>query len=133
MSNYTLGLDIGSNSVGWALLDVENQKVIDTGVRVFQEGVDRDTKGAEVSKNETRRTARGARRSRKRRSYRKDKLFRMVVRRGLLPSDPDVLQRVFDTDPYQLRAKGLDEELTDYELGRVLYHLNQRFFYYRLF
>ena len=53
-----LGLDLGTNSIGWALLDTEKHKVIDAGVRIFQEGVDRDTKGAEVSKNETRRNAR---------------------------------------------------------------------------
>ncbi|RKY05354.1 MAG: hypothetical protein DRP56_09020, partial [Planctomycetota bacterium] len=126
MSNYTLGLDIGSNSIGWALLDTKKQQIVDAGVRVFQEGVDRDTKGAEVSKNENRRTARGARRSRNRRNYRKDKLLRMLIRHKMLPSDEVELQKVFDTDPYLLRAKGLDKRLTAYEFGRVLYHLNQR-------
>ncbi|RKY06259.1 MAG: type II CRISPR RNA-guided endonuclease Cas9 [Planctomycetota bacterium] len=126
MSDYTLGLDMGSNSIGWALLDTNNRAVVDAGVRVFQEGVDRDTKGAEVSKNETRRTARSARRARKRRNYRKDKLFRMLIRHGLLPKGPDELKEVFELDPYLLRAKGLDEKLDAYEFGRVLYHLNQR-------
>ncbi len=126
MSRCSLGLDIGSNSIGWALLDTENQQMVDAGVRVFQEGVDRDTKGSEVSKNETRRTARGARRSRQRRNYRKDKLLRMLIRHGLLPEDTDSLQKVFDADPYLLRAKGLNAQLTPYEFGRVLYHLNQR-------
>ena len=51
---YTLGLDIGSNSIGWALLDKGNKKLTDIGVRVFPEGVDRDTKGLEKSKNATR-------------------------------------------------------------------------------
>lgn len=121
-----LGLDIGSNSVGWALLDTQKEQIVDTGVRVFQEGVDRDTKGTEISKNETRRIARGARRSRQRRNSRKDKLLRLLIRYGLLPSEPNKLQKVFDKDPYLLRAKGLDEQLAPYEFGRVLYHLNQR-------
>lgn len=125
MSDYTLGLDIGSNSIGWGLIDTDKRTVVDVGVRVFQEGVDRD-KGKEVSKNETRRTARGARRTRKRRNYRKDKLFRMLVRHGLLPKEPEELKQVFELDPYLLRAKGLDEKLDAYEFGRVLYHLNQR-------
>jgi len=126
MTGYILGLDIGSNSVGWVLLDVEGERIVDAGVRVFQEGVDRDTKGAEVSRNTTRRMARMARRTRKRRNYRKDKLFRMLVRHGLLPENKEELQKVFDMDPYMLRAKGLDEKLAPYEFGRVLYHLNQR-------
>lgn len=121
-----LGLDIGSNSIGWALIDNENNQILDTGVRVFQEGVNRDTKGAEISKHATRRVARGARRSRERRNYRKDKLLRLLTRNNLLPKDGNELQKVFNTDPYVLRAKGLDEQLTPYEFGRVLYHLNQR-------
>lgn len=34
-SNVVLGLDIGANSVGWAVVDHSNQKIIDAGVRVF--------------------------------------------------------------------------------------------------
>ncbi|HOQ05823.1 MAG TPA: type II CRISPR RNA-guided endonuclease Cas9 [Anaerohalosphaeraceae bacterium] len=123
---YTLGLDIGSNSVGWAVLNPEKELVINAGVRVFQEGVDRDTKGAEVSKNAARRAARSARRTRKRRNYRKDKLFRLLVRSGLLPQNPAEQQILFQKDPYYLRAKGLDEKLEPYEIGRVLYHFSQR-------
>ncbi len=126
MQSYTLGLDIGSNSIGWALVDPKNEKIVGAGVRVFQEGVDRDTKGAEISKNATRREARGARRSRKRRNYRKDKLLRMLVRAGLLPAEQEELEKKFETDPYILRAKGLEGKLKAHEFGRVLYHINQR-------
>ena len=49
-----LGLDLGTNSIGWAIIDDGAKKIIDCGVRIFPEGVNRDTKGAEVSKNETR-------------------------------------------------------------------------------
>lgn len=126
MKSYTLGLDLGTNSVGWAILDVEQKELVNAGVRIFQEGVDRDTKGAEISKNATRRSARSARRSRKRRNYRKDKLLRMLIRNQLLPGDKKGLQEVFEKDPYCLRARGLAEKLDLYEIGRVLYHLNQR-------
>lgn len=57
MREIVLDLDIGSTSVGWALIDLEKPKIIDTGVRIFREGVDRDTKGAEISKNQIRREA----------------------------------------------------------------------------
>jgi CRISPR-associated endonuclease Csn1 len=125
MKNYTLGLDLGSNSIGWALLDIEGRKFIGAGVRIFQEGVNRD-KGEEISRNATRRAARSARRARKRRNYRKDKLFRILIRHQLLPSDKNQLQALFEKDPYCLRAKSLAEKLNPYEIGRVLYHLNQR-------
>jgi len=127
VSKYTLGLDIGSNSIGWALLDTgKAPTIIDLGVRVFPEGVDRDTKGAELSKNANRREARGARRNRWRRAYRKDKLVRMLQREGLLPTKADALEELMETNPYALRAKGIDERLELYEFGRVLFHINQR-------
>jgi CRISPR-associated endonuclease Csn1 len=49
--SYTLGLDIGSASIGWALVDEEGKQIINAGVRVFPEGVDRDQKGGEKSKS----------------------------------------------------------------------------------
>jgi len=125
--SYTLGLDIGSNSIGWALIgNTDKPSLIATGVRVFPEGVDRDTKGAELSKNQARRLARGARRNRSRKAYRKDKLVRALKARDFLPQSTEQMERLFLLDPYSLRARGLDAKLDRYEFGRVLYHLNQR-------
>ena len=126
MSDITLGLDIGSNSIGWALLDTEGEKVVDCGVRIFPEGVDRDTKGAEISKCANRREARSARRNRWRKAMRKDKLVRLLQRNDLLPqSDIEILD-LMNVDPYLLRAKGLKEKLSRHEIGRAIFHLNQR-------
>ncbi len=60
MSDYTLGLDIGANSVGWALLETgDGASVIDAGVRIFQEGVvNKDQGDREKSRNVERREAR---------------------------------------------------------------------------
>ena len=48
----TLGLDIGTNSVGWALVTHDGAGIatglIAMGVRVFPEGVDRDQTGSEI-------------------------------------------------------------------------------------
>jgi len=127
MGSYTLGLDIGSNSIGWALLKTGKQPgIVGMGVRVFPEGVDRDTKGLEKSKNATRREARGARRTHQRRNLRKRQLLGALRFKGLLPSDDSQLISLFHTNPYELRKKGLDEKLEPYEFGRVLYHLSQR-------
>jgi CRISPR-associated endonuclease Csn1 len=126
--SYTLGLDIGSKSIGWALLsDKPKSSILDIGVRVFPEGVDRDTKGAEKSKNATRREARGARRVHQRRNLRRDKLIQTLRENGLLPvSDKELKNLLSEKDPYQIRARGLDEKLELHEFGRVLFHLNQR-------
>jgi len=127
MNSYTLGLDIGSNSIGWALLKKEGKPSIkDIGVRVFPEGVDRDTKGAEISKNENRRNARSSRRMHQRLSYRKSKLVKILREKGLLPQEDEELEKLFLKDPYKIRAKGIDEKLSLFEFGRALLHLNQR-------
>jgi len=127
MKSYTLGLDIGSRSIGWALVDGEKKKaIVDIGVRVFPEGVDRDTKGLEKSKNANRREARGARRMHRRRHLRSDKLVKSLQSAGLLPNKREDLKELLQKEPYHLRAKGLDDKLEQYEFGRVLYHVNQR-------
>ncbi|MCC6580042.1 MAG: type II CRISPR RNA-guided endonuclease Cas9 [Phycisphaeraceae bacterium] len=125
MSYLTLGLDLGANSVGWALLDEQGGKLLGAGVRVFPEGVDRDTKGGEVSKNEARRIARGMRRQTTRRARRKRQLRQALVEAGLFPADPAEQAKLDACDPYDLRRRALDEKLKPPEIGRALIHLNQ--------
>lgn len=127
MISYTLGLDIGSHSIGWAIINIgKKPSILDVGVRVFPEGVDRDTKGLEKSKNATRREARGARRVHQRRNLRRNQLVKALQSTGLLPKDKKKLKELLKKEPYPLRAKGLDEKLELYEFGRVLFHINQR-------
>jgi CRISPR-associated endonuclease Csn1 len=121
-----LGLDVGTNSLGWALVDTDNNEIIDMGVRVFQEGVSGLNTGKEISKNAERRGYRLTRRQYDRRKRRKEKLKNLLIRIGLMPSDIDQQKQFWKMNPYALRVKGLDKELTPYEFGRVLYHLNQR-------
>ncbi len=137
MPDLTLGLDLGPASIGWSLIDEAGQRLLATGVRVFPEGVDRDTSGAEISKSAQRRLARGMRRQIARRAGRKRKLRDTLVSAGLLPplallpnDDP---QRVkwesaqFNAeDPYSLRTRALSHKLEPHEIGRALVHLNQR-------
>ncbi|HNS22185.1 MAG TPA: type II CRISPR RNA-guided endonuclease Cas9 [Sedimentisphaerales bacterium] len=127
MTDYTLGLDIGSKSIGWTLVEHGDcDRIAAMGVRVFPEGVDRDTQGMEKSKNATRREARSARRTRQRRIDRKRRLVRTLRSIGLLPQGRDELVSLFQSDPYELRKRGLDERLDPYAFGRALYHLAQR-------
>jgi CRISPR-associated endonuclease Csn1 len=137
MTPCTLGLDLGSNSIGWALVNEEQGKLLAAGVRVFPEGVDRDQQGGEQSKNEQRRIARGMRRQIARRARRKQLLRKALVEAGLLPElallPRETPERVaWETEqfqrasPYNLRRRALTERLDPHEIGRVLLHLNQR-------
>ncbi|MGB2865399.1 MAG: type II CRISPR RNA-guided endonuclease Cas9, partial [Sedimentisphaerales bacterium] len=127
MHSYTLGLDIGSNSIGWALIETgKKPSIIDIGIRVFPKGVGTE-KENEKTKCAKRREARGARRVHRRQNLRRDQLVKILRGNRLLPEDKKSLQELLlKTEPYQLRAKGLDERLELFEFGRALFHINKR-------
>lgn len=131
MTNLVLGLDLGPNSIGWALIDdnkddPSKSKIVDLGVRVFPEGVDAFDTSKEVSRSEQRRMARGMRRQQRRRANRRRKLKQALVELNFWPSDELEQQKLLNLDPYELRTKGLDEQLSLHEIGRVLLQINQR-------
>lgn len=125
----TLGLDLGPNSIGWALVE-ENAdgtgRLVDCGVRVFPEGVDAFDTGKESSRSEQRRMARMMRRQVRRRARRRRIVAAALVEAGLLPADDAERAAVLALDPYPLRARAIAEKLEPFEIGRILYHLNQR-------
>ena len=49
-----------------------------------------------------------------------------LVEYGLMPDDATERKQLEGNDPYALRARALDAALEPNELGRVLFHLNQR-------
>jgi CRISPR-associated endonuclease Csn1 len=121
-----LGLDIGTNSIGWwlyATQDSQITSIIDGGVRIFSDG--RDPKsGASLAVD--RRAARAQRRRRDRYLRRKAALMKRMAETGLMPADPIEAKKLEKLDPYSLRAQGLDEALPLTHFGRALFHLNQR-------
>ncbi len=126
MSGFTLGLDLGPNSIGWAIVDEEQQKIVNCGVRVFPEGVDNFDTKKEKPRNEARRIARGMRRQIARRARRKRRLREALVSAALYPADTSEQQKLDEIDPYELRARALDERLSLHQLGRVFLHFSQR-------
>jgi len=136
-----LGLDIGTNSIGWALVEDE-KRILGSGVRIFPEGVVNIGEGErEMSKNSERRQFRGIRRQNFRRKLRKKILLKALSMNGMCPvsiedlklsfrahkfPDTPEMRSWFRLNPYTLRAKALKEPLTLIELGRLLYQLAQR-------
>jgi CRISPR-associated endonuclease Csn1 len=116
-----LGLDMGTNSIGWCLY--EGDTIKDIGVRIFSDG--RDPKsGASLAVD--RRAARAMRRRRDRFVGRRSALLRTLMAHGLLPADRSAAKALEVADPYALRLRALDEPLDRFEIGRALFHLNQR-------
>lgn len=141
----TLGLDLGTNSLGWCLIETEGEpgakekgRIIDLGVRIFSQAdmAGRDPK-SKASLAVARREARGARRRRDRYLKRRQRLLDQLIAAGLMPKDEDgrkkLLKETADArggdvsvSVYALRAKALDKALEPFDLGRVLFQLNQR-------
>ena len=127
-----LGLDLGTNSAGWALINIDSLKnagnFIGTDVSIFQETIDKDKK---IPKNQTRRSCRGQRRTYKRRKMRKSNLINILQANGLLPESYQEVNELLRSNdpglnPFYLRYKGLSEKLELFEFGRILFHINQR-------
>lgn len=125
--HYRLGIDVGSNSLGWFViwLDDKGEPVGlgPGGARIYSDG--RDPKSKE-SNAADRRLARGMRRRRDRYLQRRGKLMSLLVKHGLMPTEESARKALEGLDPYELRAQALDAALPAHHLGRALFHLNQR-------
>ena len=131
MGKKILGLDLGTNSIGWALLEETEGKpqiIIDLGSRIFTKAVEEKTP---TPKNVKRRNARLTRRVLQRRGRRKLRMLNYLITLKLLPPEltgnltPEIILNDLG-NPYQLRAKALDYPVQPFELGRVFLHLVQR-------
>lgn len=111
MSKYVLGLDIGITSVGYGVIDIERNLFVDYGVRLFKEGTAAD--------NETRRTKRGSRRLKRRKSNRLEDMKKLLQNNNLY------VEEYRNYDPYQARVKGLKEELSLEELCAAIMHITK--------
>ncbi len=141
----TLGLDLGTNSLGWAVLDDITGDILDKGVVVFPEGIDaaNDTLKTPAA---VRRAARMARRMKFRRKMRKWMLLKVLIDNGMCPmshqeldawrksgkypSDNkpfiDWLKSTDTSNPYADRAAAANGKVPPLVLGRALYHIAQR-------
>lgn len=87
--DYVLGIDLGSNSLGWALIertDGEPTALAVAGARVFESAMDGNLiEGREESRNRIRRESRSHRRQLWRRARRLQKTFNLLQSFELLP------------------------------------------------
>ncbi len=128
-----LGLDLGSASIGWALINEneENNKttcsIIALGTRIIPyegtEGKD-FAKGTGESRNSLRTKARTTRKGYDRYQLRRKYLVDILIKNNMMPSDE--LKQLPKMELWGLRAKAVNEEVSLQELGRLLLWLNQK-------
>jgi CRISPR-associated endonuclease Csn1 len=81
-----LGIDLGTNSAGWAIRDIhaEDNQIIDYGVITFDKGVASE-KGNEFPKVQKRTESRGKRRNYQAEKYRKWALLEFLIQKRMCP------------------------------------------------
>ena len=145
-----LGLDLGTNSIGWAIVDKDGNdfSLVDKGVRIFSEGV-KSEKGIESSRAAERTAFRSARKLKYRRKLRKYETLKVLSENGMCPLsfeeveewkksgfkkyplNPEFLKWLrTDEDqninPYVFRDRASKQKISLFELGRAFYHIAQR-------
>lgn len=156
MAQKVLGLDLGTNSIGWAIIERDDDgscQLLNYGSHIFQEGVARE-KGNEKPCVEARTAARASRRHYDRRRLNKIQLLKALIDLDMCPylSEEELnlwrykriyplneefmlWQRTDDSinkNPYSARYQALTTQLDlsskqdRHTLGRALYHLSQR-------
>lgn len=119
---YDIGLDIGVTSVGWAVINLDKNRIEDLGVRMF-EVAENPKDGSSLAT--PRREARSSRRRLRRRKYRVSRVRKFIVEKGLLTnihSDALYDWQDGDFDIWLLRVNALERKLQDREFARVLIH-----------
>ena len=108
MSKY-LGLDIGASTVGFSLIDTNEKKIIHAGTSVFPKN--------DPSNNQERRSARGSRRTRRRKTYRITKVDRLI-KKFKINEDYSLCTR----NPYEVKVDALKNPISEEELVYILKH-----------
>ena len=131
-----LGLDLGTTSIGWALVNQaenknERSSIIRAGVRVnplSSDEKDQFEKGKAITTNADRTLKRHMRRNLQRYKLRRDTLIEILKREGWI-SDDTVLSEEGSNSTFQtlaLRSKAASSEVSLEELSRILLSINKK-------
>ena len=128
-----LGLDLGTNSIGWALIDIDENdipiRIMAMGSRIIPlNSDDRDQfqKGQAISKNQDRTKARTQRKGYNRKQLRKNDLRKILTELNINPTED--LLKIPSLDLWKLRSDAASENsiISQEQLGRIFYMLNQK-------
>lgn len=133
-----LGLDLGSTSIGWAVIEEHSEEIIDDktplskdtilglGSRIIPLNPDESTqfsKGQALTKNADRTAKRTQRKGYDRYQLRRSLLLDKLSSLGMYSGTTLKCNKL---ELWGLRAKAVNEQISLLELGRVLCHINQK-------
>lgn len=127
-----LGLDLGTNSIGWALITTENnapKEILGMGSRIIPlspDDANEFSTGNAISKNSKRTSKRTARKGYDRYQQRRQNLTLVLRALNMLPDEQLIKLPILELWQLRANAATAGHKLTLPEIGRVLYHLNQK-------
>lgn len=131
-----LGLDLGTNSIGWAVVNEsetpeEKSSIVKLGVRVNPLTVDELSnfeKGKSITTNADRTLKRSMRRNLQRYKLRRENLIEVLKGNGMIDDNTILSENGNKTtfETYRLRAKAATEEISLQEFARVLLMINKK-------
>ncbi len=131
-----LGLDLGTNSIGWAVVNEaenpsETSSIVKIGVRVNPLTTDEKQnfeKGKSITTNSNRTSKRGMRRNLQRYKLRSNALIDVLKRHGWITDKTILSEQGKDSTFHilKLRAKAASEEISLEDIAKVLLMLNKK-------
>ncbi|WP_294328133.1 type II CRISPR RNA-guided endonuclease Cas9 [uncultured Chryseobacterium sp.] len=133
MVKNILGLDLGTNSIGWALIEVsENNipvRIIAMGSRIIPLSTnDKEEfqRGLSITKNQSRTVSRTQRKGYDRKQLKKNDLKKILKKYNIFPSEELLKLPMLDLWKLRSDSANSNEYISAEQLGRILYMLNQK-------
>lgn len=133
MKKNILGLDLGTNSIGWALIEIDENnipiRIIAMGSRIIPLSTsDKEEfqRGLSITKNQSRTVSRTQRKGYDRKQLKKSDLKKILNKFNIFPSEE--LLKLPMLDLWKLRSDSANpnENISAEQLGRIFYMLNQK-------
>lgn len=133
MVKNILGLDLGTNSIGWALIEIDDNgiplRIIAMGSRIIpMSSNDRDEfeRGLSITKNQNRTVSRTQRKGYDRKQLKKSYLKEILSKYNIFPSEELLTLPTLDLWKLRSDSANPNENISAEQLGRIFYMLNQK-------
>lgn len=128
-----LGLDLGTNSIGWALIEVDENnipiRIIAMGSRIIPlttSDKEEFQRGLSITKNQSRTVSRTQRKGYDRKQLKKSDLKKLLIKYDIFPSEELLKLPMMDLWKLRSNAANPNENISAEQLGRIFYMLNQK-------
>ena len=128
-----LGLDLGTNSIGWALIEVDENnipiRIIAMGSRIIPMDSKHSSQfleGKSITLNQDRTVSRTQRKGYDRKQLKKSDLKKFLIKYNIFPSEELFKLPMLDLWKLRSDAANPNENISAEQLGRIFYMLNQK-------